>query len=84
MEQAKENEILRGMIKMALLQKAVRITRTNEFHREISAIAKELGVSVEEVREIVVPMITELFNEMIATLPISGKGIPNSKVFPTT
>ena len=48
----------------------VRITDANEFHREmIVATARKIGESPEDVRVIVEPIMTVLFQEMIAKQP---------------
>lgn len=82
MEQARENEILRNLIKLVLMQKGVRLLPQNEFNRELTSIAEKLGVEVEELRLIVVPMLEEIFSEMIHPLSLGGKKSSHARSIP--
>ncbi|MFA5023188.1 MAG: hypothetical protein WC385_00505 [Candidatus Paceibacterota bacterium] len=86
MEQARKSEILGLLVKEFLLQKKVSICAPNEFSREMSKLAKKFGVEVEELLEIVVPVLTELFSAMVTPMtkkplgmsPKTGLGIPGT------
>jgi len=88
MEREKELRVLRGVVK-ALLKKELRYVEPNSFNRGLTSQAEALGVSLEDLRAVVVPIVSELFSEMIAepTARRSGgpgpvrKNFPDPKVF---
>lgn len=65
MEKDREIEILRGMLKLAA-RKNTRLMKANEYQRQVGDLAKELGATASEVREILDPIVQEVMEEMIS------------------
>jgi len=65
LEKDREIEILRGMLKLAA-RKNTRLMKANEYQRQVGDLAKELGATASEVREILDPIVQEVMEEMIS------------------
>lgn len=65
LEKDREIQILRGMLKLAA-RKNTRLMKANEYQRQVGELAKELGASASEVREILDPLVREAMEEMIS------------------
>jgi hypothetical protein len=68
----------------ATLKSEFRFVEPNELHRKVVAIAQQIGVEPEIIRGVMIPLLREVFEEMITPLPDKsqrrhsrhGKGIP--------
>lgn len=61
-----EKEILRKVAKFLMLKWEPTIVDAETHKRKLGKVAKEIGVPVDELREVVDPMIRELVDEMLA------------------
>lgn len=69
----REAELIRKMLKVVLVEKKMfEITTSSNYRRKLGSIAKEFGLSIDETRELVTPIITEMFNEMVEASPLLG------------
>ena len=68
-----ERRILRKLVKDMLVREG-RLLPQNEFNRKIGETAKKFGEEPEAVREVVTPILAEIFAEMVAS-PRPERGV---------
>jgi len=64
--------LLRKLVKELLRRQGVRIGNSNEYYRDLASSAQKMGVHPDDLKEVVDPILRELFSEMLAKKP-SGK-----------
>lgn len=74
MTQERRMEVLEAIVRLAVTSESVRLIPSNEFHRKMVARAKELGVTVEELESVVVPILRDSFEAMVAAKKETSKG----------
>lgn len=73
MTQERRTEVLEAIVRLAVTSESVRLVPCNEFHRKMVARAQELGVTVEELESVVVPILRGSFEAMLATKKETSK-----------
>ena len=63
-QQETERRILRKIVKDMFVREG-RLLPQNEFNRRVCELAKKFGEEPEAVREVITPILTEIFTEMI-------------------
>lgn len=78
-----EFRILRKLVKCWLLKEG-QLLPQNELKRQIGQLAHKISEGVDDVRAVIIPILSEIYEEMIAeeqAVRQLGIGIPNEEVF---
>lgn len=68
MDLKRKCEVLEALLKKTLRDRKIPIVAGNEFKRELGNLSKEIGVPEAELREVIVPMVKTMADEMFASV----------------